>query len=79
MASPAEAVSPPGAGVVDPNFDPIDLPGYAQDCLDLIQDALDEAHSRVVDHHVIGGHLQTIKELITRSSPHNYRTEAGIE
>ena len=73
------SLTPPLAGVVDSTFDPIDLQGYAQDCLDLIQDALDEARSRVVDDRVIGGHLQTIEELITRSSPHNYRTEAGIE
>ncbi len=72
------SLDPPDAGSVNTNFDPQTLPGYADTCVKLAQDALDEARSRIVDHKVIGSRLKTIEYLITRASPHNYRTKAGI-
>jgi hypothetical protein len=32
----------------------------------------------VIDDKVIGSHLKTIRHLVTRSDPHNYRSVAGI-
>jgi hypothetical protein len=72
------SLDPPDAGEILTNFNPTTLPAYARDCADLAQDALDELRSAVIDHKVIGSDLKTIKHLITRSSPHNYRTKAGI-
>ena len=72
------SLDPPDAGSINTNFDPQTLPGYADTCAKLAQDALDEALSRIVDHKVIGSRLKTIEYLITRESPHNYRTKAGI-
>ncbi len=71
-------LNPPEAGSINTNFDPETLPGYAGTCVKLAQDALDEARSSIVDDKVIGSRLKTIEYLITRESPHNYRTEAGI-
>lgn len=72
------SLDPPDAGSINTNFDPQTLPDYAITCLKLAQDALDEANSRIVNHKVIGSRLKTIEHLITRESPHNYRTQAGI-
>lgn len=72
------SLNPPDAGSIDANFDPQTLPDYAITSLKLAQDALDEANSRIVSHKVIGSRLKTIEHLITRESPHNYRTQAGI-
>ncbi|MHC4427833.1 MAG: hypothetical protein ACYS0D_04420 [Planctomycetota bacterium] len=72
------SLDPPDAGSVDDRVAPVTLPGYAKSCSDLIADAREELHSTVVDHQVIGSHLKTIRSLIIRSSPHNYRTLAGI-
>ena len=72
------SLDPPNAGSVDEGRDPSSLSLYARVCSDLAQDALDEAQSAVIDHKVIGSHLKTIRYLITRSDPHNYRTKAGI-
>ena len=54
------------------------LPEYARTSYKLAQDAVDEAYSKMVEHKVIGSRLKTIEYLITRESPHNYRTKAGI-
>ncbi|MCH8344724.1 MAG: hypothetical protein IH983_12145 [Planctomycetes bacterium] len=72
------SLNPPDAGSIDPNFDPQTLPDYATTGLKLAEDAVDEANSRIVSHKVIGSRLKTIEHLITRESPHNYRTKAGI-
>ena len=72
------SLNPPDAGSIDPNFDPQTLPDYATTGLKLAEDAVDEANSRIVSHKVIGSRLKTIEHLITRESPHNYRTQAGI-
>ncbi len=72
------SLNPPDAGSIDPNFDPQTLPDYATTCLTLAEDAEDEAESTIVNHKVIGSLLQTIEHLITRASPHNYRTKVGI-
>ena len=72
------SLDPPDAGSINTNFDPQTLADYAGTCVKLAQDALDEALSGIVDHKVIGSRLKTIENLITRESPHNYRTEAGI-
>ncbi|MCZ6653497.1 MAG: hypothetical protein O7D91_10785 [Planctomycetota bacterium] len=72
------SLDPPDAGSIKTNFDPQTLADYAKTCLNLAQDALDEANSRIVNHKVIGSRLKTIEHLITRESPHNYRTKAGI-
>lgn len=72
------SLDPPDAGSIKTHFDPQTLPDYAITCLKLAQDALDEANSRIVNHKVIGSRLKTIEHLITRESPHNYRTQAGI-
>ena len=73
------SLDPPDIGSVDPAYDPDTLPRYASDTRAMAGDAVDEIQSRVVDHKVIGTHLKTIEELITRATPHNYRTKAGID
>ncbi len=72
------SLDPPDAGSIDADFDPQTLPDYATTGLKLAEDAVDEANSRIVNHKVIGSRLKTIEYLITRESPHNYRTKAGI-
>ncbi len=72
-------LEPSYAGSIDNGVNPGALPGYAHDCLALAKDAVDEATSTLPDAKVVGGHLKTIEHLITRASPHNYRTRAGIE
>ena len=72
------SLNPPDAGSIDTNFDPQTLPDYATTGLKLAEDAVDEANSRIVSHKVIGSRLKTIEHLITRESPHNYRTKARI-
>ncbi len=72
------SLNPPDAGSIDANFDPQTLPDYATSSVQLAGDAVDEAYSRIVNHKVIGSRLKTIEHLITRVSPHNYRTKAGI-
>ncbi|MCH8153036.1 MAG: hypothetical protein IH830_11785 [Planctomycetes bacterium] len=72
------SLNPPDAGSIDTNFDPQTLPDYAITCLKLAEDAVDEANSTIVNHRVIGSLLKTIEHLITRESPHNYQTKAGI-
>ena len=52
---------------------PITLPGYAVDCRDLAQDALDEAMSKIVDYETIGTNLKNIRTLLP-----TYRDKAGI-
>ena len=73
------SLNPPDAGLIDASFDPVTLPEYARTSYKLAQDALDEADSKLVEHKVIGSRLKTIEYLITRESPHNYRTKAGID
>jgi hypothetical protein len=73
------SLDPPDAGSVDTSCEPSTLPQYAKECLDLAQDAVDETWSTRVSDSVIGSHLKTIEHLITRASPHSYRTKAGIE
>ena len=72
------SLDPPDAGSIYTNYDPQTLPDYAMTCLKLAEDAVDEANSTIVDHKAIGSLLKTIEHLITRVSPHNYRTKAGI-
>ena len=72
-------LDPPNAGYIDTAVRPSTLPGYANDCLNLIRDAVDELGSTLPDAKVVGSHLKTIEHLISRESPHNYRTKAGIE
>lgn len=72
------SLNPPDAGLIDASFDPVTLTEYARTSYKLAQDAVDEANSKLVEHKVIGSRLKTIEYLITRESPHNYRTKAGI-
>ena len=72
------SLDPPDAGSIDTSFDSVTLAAYARTCNKLAQDAVDEAHSKLVEDKVIGSRLKTIRHLITRESPHNYRTKAGI-
>ena len=72
------SLDPSDAGIVDTSVNPATLQGYARECLSRIQDAGDELDSSVVDAKVVGTHLRTIRYLITRSSPHSYRSKAGI-
>jgi hypothetical protein len=72
------SLDPPDAGTVDTSVNPTTLQGYARECLDRIRDAGDELDSSVVDAKVVGTHLRTIRHLITRTSPHSYRSKAGI-
>jgi hypothetical protein len=71
-------LEPPDAGSVDTNANPVSLPEYARECLDRIRDAHDALGSDAVDQKVVGSQLRTIRHLITRSSPHSYRSMAGI-
>ncbi len=73
------SLNPPSAGSIDTSIDPSTLPDYAKDCADLAADAVDEAKSTLASANGIGSHLKTIRHLITRASPHSYRTKAGIE
>jgi hypothetical protein len=67
----------PDAGSLDASVDPETLAEYAGDSHKLAQEALDEAKG-AVDDEVLGSRLKTIKNLIERADPHNYRTKAGI-
>ena len=71
------SLSPPDAGDIDPDAYATTLREYADETLILAKDAEDEAHSALVDHKVIGSRLKTIEYLITRESPHSYRSIAG--
>ncbi|MHC4428115.1 MAG: hypothetical protein ACYS0D_05865, partial [Planctomycetota bacterium] len=73
------SLSPTQAGDIDEDVDPDTLPGYADECLALAGDAVDEIRSRRVDHRVIGSQLKTIEHLITRATPHSYQSKAGIQ
>jgi hypothetical protein len=73
------SLDPPDAGKADTSVSPSTLPEYAKLCADLAADAVDEALSTLASAETIGSHLKTIRHLITRASPHSYRTEAGIE
>ncbi|MHC4415543.1 MAG: hypothetical protein ACYS0G_09685 [Planctomycetota bacterium] len=72
------SLSPPGIGSTNTSVDPETLPEYADECALLAKDAVDEALSTLVDMKAIGSHLKTIRNLITRTDPHNYRSKAGI-
>lgn len=72
-------LEPPDAGEILTSYDPSTLPDYARDCATLAQDARDEVRSAVIDHRIIGSNLKTIRHLITRAGPHNYRTKGGLD
>ena len=73
------SLDPPDAGTIDYSSDPDTLPGYAYECAVLAEEARDEAKYGAADEEYIGTRLQTLRNLITRATPHNYRTKAGIE
>lgn len=65
------------AGSIAASVDPETLPEYAGDSHQLAQEALVEAKG-AADDEVLGSRLKTIKNLIERTDPHNYRTKSGI-
>lgn len=67
------SLDPPDAGSELLILSPATLPGYAVDCRDLAQDALDEAMSKIVDYETIGTDLKNIRTLLP-----SYRAAAGI-
>lgn len=72
-------LKPADAGSVDPEVNPQTLGDYAAECVLLAQEAWDEVEgNNNFDDTLVGTKLKTIKHLLTRSSPHNYRTKAGI-
>lgn len=73
------SLDPPDAGEIDYVVSPDKLPGYADKCLTLIRQAAYEAKFGAGDDKYIGSRLKTIKHLITRMTPHNYRTKTGLE
>jgi hypothetical protein len=76
----APNLTPVDAGNISLLFTPSTLADYAEQCIDLAQDAKDELvlHGDLFDHALVGTKLKTIRYLTSRSSPHNYRTKAGI-
>ena len=73
------SLAPSDAGDIDYSVTPSTLPEYADKSLTLAQQAAYEAKFGAADDDYIGSCLKTIKYLITRATPHNYRTESGIE
>lgn len=80
IPSVAPNLTPADAGNVSLLFTPSTLADYAEQCVELAQDAKDELvlHGDLFNHALVGTKLKTIRYLTSRSSPHNYRTKAGI-
>jgi hypothetical protein len=67
-------LQPADAGAVDPSVAPTTLAEYADDCLALSTDAVDEAEFGCPpDHEVIGTKIRTIKACLP-----GYRAAAGL-
>ncbi len=73
------SLDPPDAGEIDYRVSATTLPKYAEKCVALIQEALREAVHGAADDEYIGSRLKTLEYLITRTSPHSYKSMAGVE
>jgi hypothetical protein len=72
LADPS--LEPADAGAVDPSVAPTTLTEYADDCLQLAEEAVDEAeYGCPADHDVIGTRIKTIKACLP-----GYRAAAGL-
>jgi hypothetical protein len=68
------SLDPWDAGAVDPSVTPTTLTQYADQCLSLAEEAVDEAeYGCPPDHDVIGTRLKTIKSCLP-----GYRSAAGL-
>jgi hypothetical protein len=74
------SLDPPNAGAVDVAIDPDTLAEYASDCVGLAGEALDELATLGTNYDAdyVGTRMKTILHLIRRTSPHNYRSLAGV-
>lgn len=73
------SLDPSDAGEIQYGVSPDTLPSYANKSVSLIQQAVNEAKFGSAADEYIGSRLKTVKHLITRTTPHNYRTKSGIE
>ena len=66
-------------GTIDASTNPTTLADYAATCQRLALEALLEAQSRDdFDRAYVASRVKTVRHLIVRTSPHNYKTAAGI-
>ena len=79
IRDPAQTPSLTHAGTIDASFAPDDLVDYAEQTLLLALDARAEIDGGAdFDHETVATALRTIEHLITRTSPHSYRSRAGL-
>lgn len=73
-------LTPIDAGGISLLYTPLTLADYAEQCLELAHDAREELriNGDLFDDQLIGTKLKTIRYLISRSLPHNYRSKAGV-
>lgn len=73
-------LTPIDAGGISLLYTPLTLADYAEQCLELAHDAREELriNGDLFDDQLIGTKLKTIRYLISRSLPHNYRSKSGV-
>jgi hypothetical protein len=74
------SLDPPSAGSIDYSVDPDTIQDYAVVTVLLATEADNEVNTGDnFDNDLVGTRLRTLKHLITRVDPHNYRTIAGLD